>query len=62
MKDSVSFTLTMTFLAELIGETPSEVAASFGVVILARSLNVGSRITPSPKATDTQPACPAIQA
>jgi hypothetical protein len=58
----VSFTLTMTFLTELIGETPSEVAASFGVVILARSLDVGSRITPTPKATGKPPASPAIQA
>jgi hypothetical protein len=61
MKDSVSFTLTMTFLPELIGETPSEVVASFGVVILARSLDVGSRITPTPKATGKLPTCPAIQ-
>jgi hypothetical protein len=58
----VSFTLTMTFLTELIGETPSEVAASFGVVILARSSGFGSRITPTPKATGKQPASPAIQA
>jgi hypothetical protein len=57
----VSFTLTMTFLTELIGETPSEVAASFGVVILARSSNFRSHITPTPKTTGKQPTSPAIQ-
>jgi len=34
MKEDVSFTLTMTFLVELIGETPSKVTALLGVVIL----------------------------
>jgi hypothetical protein len=45
MKDSVSFTLTMTFLLELIGETPCEVAASFGVVILALLFLTATAIT-----------------